>query len=91
VAEIVVDCLQQLDPGLRQQVEVVDVATPLRFERCTVNRRGSVCGWLLSQETMQMLLRDIPKTLPGLQGLYMAGQWVEPGAWRRWRQPPAET
>jgi phytoene dehydrogenase-like protein len=55
------------------------VATPLSFERYTGNWRGSVCGWLLSKETMRLLLRGIPKTLPSLQGLYMAGQWVEPG------------
>lgn len=79
VAEILIDFMEQRHPGFRQQVEVVDVATPLSFERYTGNWRGSVSGWLLSKETMRLLLRGIPKTLPGLQGLYMAGQWVEPG------------
>jgi len=79
VAEILIDFMQQRYPGFREQVEVIDVATPLSFERYTGNWRGSVCGWLLSKETMRLLLRGIPKTLPGLDGLYMAGQWVEPG------------
>jgi phytoene dehydrogenase-like protein len=58
---------------------VIDVATPLSFERYTGNWHGSVSGWILSPETMRLLLRGIPKTLPGLEGLFMAGQWVEPG------------
>ena len=79
VAGLLIDFLEARYPGFRAQVEVVDVATPLSFERYTGNWRGSVCGWLLSKETMRLLLRGIPKTLPGLEGLYLAGQWVEPG------------
>ena len=79
VAEILIDFMEARYPGFRQQVEVIDVATPLSFERYTGNWRGSVCGWLLSKDTMRLLLRGIPKTLPGLERLYMAGQWVEPG------------
>jgi phytoene dehydrogenase-like protein len=26
-----------------------------------------------------MLIKGVPKTLPGLGNFYMAGQWVEPG------------
>jgi phytoene dehydrogenase-like protein len=28
---------------------------------------------------MIRMLLGVPKTLPGLRNLYMAGQWVEPG------------
>jgi phytoene dehydrogenase-like protein len=79
VADILIDFLESRYPGFRRQVEVIDVATPLSFERYTGNWHGSVSGWILSPETMRLLLRGIPKTLPGLDGLFMAGQWVEPG------------
>ncbi|MCS7071101.1 MAG: hypothetical protein NZM00_06320, partial [Anaerolinea sp.] len=57
----------------------VDEATPLSYERYTNNWNGSTCGWLLSRETMPMLIRGVPHTLPGLRQFYMAGQWTEPG------------
>lgn len=74
VADILIEFLEAHYLGLRQQVEVIDVSTPLSFERCTGNWRGSVSGWLLSKETMPLRLWGIPKTLPGLHRLSMAGQ-----------------
>ena len=53
-----------------------DVATPLTFERYTGNRNGSIIGW---DVTTQTAFKRIPKTLPGLQNFWMAGQWVELG------------
>ena len=57
----------------------MDEATPLSYERYTGNWLGSTCGWLMTKETMPMLIKGIPKTLPGLGNFYLAGQWVEPG------------
>ena len=57
----------------------MDEATPLSYERYTGNWQGSGCGWLLTPRTLPLMLRGIPKTLPGLRDFYMAGQWVEPG------------
>jgi phytoene dehydrogenase-like protein len=28
---------------------------------------------------MRMMIQGLPKTLPGLDNFYLAGQWVEPG------------
>jgi phytoene desaturase len=63
-------------PGLSDQVEMVDVAISHIFWRYMRNHRGAYEGWLMTAETK---LRPLPKTLPGLKGFYMAGQWVEPG------------
>jgi len=75
--------MQQLErrfPGLESQVEVVDVATPLTYERFTGNWKGSMEGWLLTTETARMMVGPgMRKTLPGLENFYMCGQWVEPG------------
>lgn len=79
VSDIITNYLEKLYPGLCSQIEFVDEATPLSYERYTGNWCGSSCGWLLTKETLPLMLRGVPKTLPGLHNFYMAGQWVEPG------------
>ena len=75
VAESVIGLLEKRFPGLRQQIEVVDVATPITTLRITGNGHGYrspasamprtlFTGWRLSQ------------TLPGLRNFYMVGQWA---------------
>lgn len=79
VARTVVELLNQRFPGISQQVEVVDVATPLTFERYTGNWKGSFEGWLLTPQNAFTVMRHMPQTLPGLRNFSMCGQWVEPG------------
>ena len=79
VAELVIAQLEQRYPGIRQQIEVVDVTTPVSYERFTGNWLGSTCGWLLTNDTMTMMVQGMDKTLPGLHNFYLCGQWVEPG------------
>ena len=76
VAETVIDLLEQRFPGISSDVEMRNVATPLTFERYTGNWKGTIVGW---DVTPQTAFKIIPKTLPGLQNFWMAGQWVEPG------------
>lgn len=75
----VIDLLEDFFPGLRDQIELTDVATPLSYERFTGNWQGSACGWLLTKDTMMSMIQGMDKTLPGLKNFYLAGQWVEPG------------
>ena len=80
VAQQVIAALDEHFPGLAEEVEVVDVATPITYERYTGNWRGAFAGWALTTRKMSMMLgRPMRKTLPGLEGFYMIGQWVEPG------------
>lgn len=79
VAEQVVEQIERFMPGVRAALEVTDVATPLSYERYTGNWQGATCGFLLTKETLRMLLLGVDKTLPGLGNFFMAGQWVEPG------------
>ena len=76
VAEEVVAGLEERFPGIKGQVEMTDVATPVTWERYTGNWRGSFEGWLM---TRRNAMRKVPKTLPGLANFWMCGQWVEPG------------
>jgi phytoene dehydrogenase-like protein len=78
-SKILIDWLEKVYPGIQADIEFLDVATPLSYERYTGNWQGSSCGWLLTKETMFMMLRGMRKTLPGLRDFYMTGQWVEPG------------
>ena len=79
VSDIVIEQPEKLYPGISGDIETVDEATPLSYERNTGNWMGATSGWLLAKETMPMMLLGVRKTLPGLDNLYMAGQWVEPG------------
>jgi phytoene dehydrogenase-like protein len=71
--------LDRLYPGMRNRIEVQDVATPMTYQRFTGNWEGATCGWLLTKETLPLMIMGIEKQLPGLKNFYMAGQWVEPG------------
>ncbi|MBN2146314.1 MAG: NAD(P)/FAD-dependent oxidoreductase [Anaerolineales bacterium] len=79
VSDILIDFLEKIYPGIRQDIEVVDEATPLSYERYTGNWQGSSCGWLPTTGTMLMMVKGLAKTLPRLDNFYLAGQWVEPG------------
>ncbi len=72
----VLDVMQDYYPKIRDNVELIDIATPHTFVKYTGNWRGSYEGWLATEKTMNL---QLPQALPGLQSFYMAGQWVAPG------------
>ena len=76
IGDAVVRALDRRYPGLADQVEMVDVATPATTLRYTGNWRASFEGFL---PTPAYLMRGLPRRLPGLDDFYMAGQWVQPG------------
>jgi phytoene dehydrogenase-like protein len=63
-------------PGIAEQVEMVNVATPLTFERYTGNWLGSFEGWLPTTKSIRVRIR---RTLPSVANFHMIGQWVQPG------------
>lgn len=79
VGNTIVELLNQRFPGISSQVEVIDVATPLTFERYTGNWKGSFEGWLITPENSHVLMKPMSQSLPDLRNFYMCGQWVEPG------------
>jgi len=84
LAEQVRRQLERYYPGFAAAEEFVDVATPYTFWRYARSYRGAYEGWMPTSETIRA---RVPKTLPGLHGFHMAGQWVEPGG----GVPPAVT
>jgi phytoene dehydrogenase-like protein len=71
-----IDQLEQQLPGIRNQIEISDIATPISWVKYTGNWQGSYEGWL---PTVKSFGKTIPKTLPNLRNFWMTGQWVIPG------------
>jgi phytoene dehydrogenase-like protein len=76
VARGYLEALEQIWPGIAADVEMVNVATPITFERITGNWKGSITGWKLTPAQAGVA---IPRTLPGLENFWMVGHWVFPG------------
>jgi phytoene dehydrogenase-like protein len=77
VAETIIACLDRRFPGLRAQVEVTDVATPLTTERFTGSYLGYQAWPVPGQKLLDALSgKGLSKTLPGLSNFYMVGQWA---------------
>jgi phytoene dehydrogenase-like protein len=76
IAERTISVLEERWPGLRSQIELVDVATPATYVRYTGNWRGSPDGWYVTVENF--MDRSVLRSLPGLEGLYTVGQWTAP-------------
>ncbi len=76
LADAVINRLEKRFPDIGKQIEVVDVATPVTYERFTGNWRGSYMGWKADATDMSKLMS---RTLPGLGSFYMAGQWIFQG------------
>lgn len=79
IARQVVAALEERFPGIGAQVEMIDVATPLTFERFTGNWKGSFEGFMITPQNANVILKPMSQRLPGLENFYMCGQWVEPG------------
>jgi phytoene dehydrogenase-like protein len=68
--------LEKHFPGITENIEIVDVATPKTGFRHTGVWKGAYEGFLPSSQNLNANLKA---TLPGLKRFYMAGQWLFPG------------
>jgi phytoene dehydrogenase-like protein len=75
-AAVVLGALEKHFPGITRAVRMTDIATPLTYWKTTRSWHGAYEGWLPSNESF---FSHVNKKLSGLDGFYMAGQWVEPG------------
>ncbi len=76
IADLTIAALDRRWPGLASQVEVVDVPTPSTYVRYTGNWQGSPDGWYITVDNMR---EQTPvRSLPGLSGFQMVGQWTRP-------------
>jgi len=68
--DAVIETLERRFPGLRGEIEAIDVATPLTTERYTGNGQGFSMG---AGVPLSMLFAR-PMRLPGLRRFYLVGQ-----------------
>ncbi len=77
-ADLVIATLDDYLPGTAAAVEVVDVSTPLTRERYTGNWMGAMQARRPDSSLVGVLLQRGPRyDRRGLDGFFMAGQWVE--------------
>jgi phytoene dehydrogenase-like protein len=68
--------LEKEYPGISEDIDVCDVATPLTAIRYTGVYKGAYTGFV---PTPRSIRDSLPMTIPGLRGFYLAGQWLFPG------------
>ncbi len=76
IADFTIAQLEKRYPGFASRVEVIDVPTPMTYTRYTGNWKGSPDGWYVTPENMNDM--EPVRSLPGLEGLQMVGQWTAP-------------
>lgn len=76
ILEKYISVLEDRFPGIREDIEETDVATPVTWERYTGNWQGSYEGWV---PTIKNFGTTLPRKLRGLKHFYMTGQWISPG------------
>jgi phytoene desaturase len=75
-ADAILEALEPAFPEIRAAERMRDVVTPLTYWNQSRSWLGAYEGWIPRGEGLSV---RIPKRLPGLEGFYMAGQWLEPG------------
>lgn len=76
IADYTISEMEIRFPGFKNQLEVVDIPTPMTYKRYTGNWKGSPDGWYLTNNNL--MSGEPVHRLPGLDNLFMAGQWTGP-------------
>jgi phytoene dehydrogenase-like protein len=75
IAKHVITEVETIYPETQGKIKLLDVATPVTFQRYTGNFRGSYVPFC----TMPHIeYENHPGVTPGVKNLYLAGQWVFP-------------
>ncbi len=75
----VIAVIERYHPGFAEQVEVIDVSTPLTRERYTGNWLGAMQARKPDSNMIRALLQGSPRyAVKGVEGLFVTGQWAEP-------------
>jgi hypothetical protein len=76
LADTVADQIERRIPGFKDAIEVVDVATPATYKHLVNLYKGSFEGFA---PVPSSLMKNIKKTVPGVKGLVICGQWTSAG------------
>ncbi len=75
-ARVVIAALEEGIKGITAAVETIDVATPHTLIRYTGNFKGAFEGWM---PTIANIKVKMARTIPGINNLFLVGQWLNPG------------
>ncbi|MBI9097554.1 MAG: NAD(P)/FAD-dependent oxidoreductase [Spirochaetaceae bacterium] len=76
IAEETAKALDVRWPGFKDAIEMIDVPTPVTYERYTGNWRGSPDGWYLTESNFKD--QGMKMKVRGLKNLYTVSQWCAP-------------
>jgi phytoene dehydrogenase-like protein len=77
IADMLAERLDKRFPGFKDQIEAVDVATPVSVEQWTAAYRGYCVPYPAPKDLAKEVTKNgVSKTLPGLQAFHMVGQWA---------------
>jgi phytoene dehydrogenase-like protein len=72
IAKQLIDELDAYFGNIKENVEMVDVATPASFLRYTNNWNGTICGW----QDFRLFIKKPKKQIDGLKNFFLCGQWL---------------
>ncbi|ATY87707.1 phytoene desaturase family protein [Lactococcus lactis] len=75
IADEVIHVLDSKFRNVDNHIEVIDVATPVTFERYTNNYKGATLGWEKEEHSF-INEKKIRKELPNLDNFFMVGHWT---------------
>jgi prolycopene isomerase len=78
VADQLIKTAGNVIPGLSEHIVCKDIATPLTYERYTLNSKGSMMGWDPTPENMSKMFKTRKQDTP-IKNLYQVGHWTFPG------------
>jgi phytoene dehydrogenase-like protein len=73
----IIDLLDKRLGGIKNNIEVIDIATPATFQRYTGNWKGSTQGWLPGKNLLAK--SPVGFKIPGLKNFYYSSHWNQPG------------
>jgi phytoene dehydrogenase-like protein len=73
----IIELLDKRLGGIKDKIEMSDMATPATVYRYTNNWKGSTQGWLPGKNLLAPSPVDF--TLPGLKNFYYSSHWNQPG------------
>lgn len=76
VAQILIKRVEKYLPGLSDNIEVMETATPMTMERFGSSPEGAIYG--LAQTVPQASINRLPQKTQ-IKGLFLAGAWTRPG------------
>ncbi len=76
-ADIIIKRVEEkIIPGLRDYIEILDIATPMTYLRYTGNRNGAIMGF---RPSFRNIRNNVAHYSTPVKNLFIGGQWAELG------------